>query len=103
LNAKKKILLLTPPYPVKERWGKLGIFGGHLPSIGLLYLAAALRTTCEVEIIDAACSDSSKKDILRHILFAVASVGRTEFIQNDGFFTTGGILYLNGPLHDTRV
>jgi radical SAM superfamily enzyme YgiQ (UPF0313 family) len=68
MNAKKKILLLTPPYPVKERLGKLGILGGHLPSIGLLYLATALRSAGEVEIIDAACTDSSKEDILRHIL-----------------------------------
>lgn len=68
MNTKKKILLLTPPYPVKERLGKLGIFGGHLPSIGLLYLATALRSTCDVQIIDAACSGSSKEDILSHIL-----------------------------------
>ena len=68
MNTRKKILLLTPPYPVKERLGKLGILGGHLPSIGLLYLATALRSAGEVEIIDAACSDSSKEDILRHIL-----------------------------------
>ncbi len=68
MSLRKKILLLTPPYPVKERLGKLGILGGHLPSIGLLYLATALRSVCEVEIIDAACSGSSKEHILRHIL-----------------------------------
>ena len=67
MNAEKKILLLTPPYPVKERLGKLGIFGGRLPSIGLLYLAKALRSTCDVKLIDAACSGSSKEGILRHI------------------------------------
>jgi anaerobic magnesium-protoporphyrin IX monomethyl ester cyclase len=68
MNSKRKILLLTPPYPVKERLGKLGILGSHLPSIGLLYLATALRSTCDVAIIDAGCSNSSKEDILSHIL-----------------------------------
>ena len=62
------ILLLTPPYSITERLGKLSIFGGRLPSIGLLYLATALRSMCDVRVIDAACSDSSTEDILHHIV-----------------------------------
>jgi len=68
MNIRKKILLLTPPYPLNERLGKLGILGGRLPSLGLLYLAAAVRSECEVEIIDAACVDASEEDILHYIL-----------------------------------
>ncbi len=48
--------------------GKLSFLGGHLPSIGLLYLAAALRKVCSVGIIDAACSNLSKNDIFNGIL-----------------------------------
>lgn len=65
MNKRTTILLLTPPYPVEERLGKLGILGGRLPSISLLYLATALREIdCTVHIIDASCDESSLEDIL---------------------------------------
>jgi hypothetical protein len=56
MNLERNIFLLTPPYPVEERLGKLGLFGGRLPSISLLYLATALRSMCDVNIINASCT-----------------------------------------------
>lgn len=67
MNDRKKLLLLTPPYSIADRLGKLGIFGGRLPAIGLLYLAAAVRSLCDVRIIDGTCSGLSNEDVLRSI------------------------------------
>ncbi|HNX80767.1 MAG TPA: radical SAM protein [Candidatus Omnitrophota bacterium] len=61
------ICFIYPPVSVRERYGlrKLGKVGGHLPPLGLAYLAAVCRTKgYHVSIIDAPAIDASHQDIL---------------------------------------
>lgn len=62
---------MTPPYPSQERLGKLAFLGGRLPSISLLYLASAIRDSCEMSILDASfldLDDEAAMDAVRHFV-----------------------------------
>ncbi len=45
-----KIVLLTPPVTLKERYGKLSRAANTLPSLGILYLASVLRKERYIEV-----------------------------------------------------
>lgn len=64
------ILLIYPPLSVDERYGnrRLGKVGGHLPPLGIAYIAAFLRSRgFSVGIIDGPGNDLKEKDILQKI------------------------------------
>jgi radical SAM superfamily enzyme YgiQ (UPF0313 family) len=59
-----KIVLITPPVTVKERYGKLSWAANTLPSLGILYLASVLRKEgYEASVIDASSLGLSFKDL----------------------------------------
>jgi len=73
------ILLIYPSLSVDERYGnrKLGKIGGHLPPLGIAYIAAFLREKgFSVGVIDGPASDFTENDILEKIrLFKPRVVG----------------------------
>ncbi len=63
------IALVNPPISLEERYGSLSGAGSTLPSIGLLSIASvAQKIGHRVKIIEAASSNLSYDDSLRHIL-----------------------------------
>lgn len=71
-----RVLLMTPPYRAEERLGKLRFLGGCLPSISLLYLAAALRDRCDLCVLDASFLDLDKETTMGRVkTFAPDIVG----------------------------
>ena len=66
----KDILLIFPPYEIKERYGgrKVGEVGGYLPPLGIAFLAAYLRNNgFSVDIIDAATLGLSQDELIDRI------------------------------------
>ncbi|MFQ5900627.1 MAG: B12-binding domain-containing radical SAM protein [Thermodesulfobacteriota bacterium] len=67
-----EILLIYPPLSVKKRYGNraIGKSGGHLPPLGIAYVAAFLRDKgFSVGIIDALASGMNSKDIVDYISY----------------------------------
>jgi len=63
-------LLIYPPLTVDERYAKksLGNVGGHLPPLGIVYLAAVLRQNgFKVSLIDGPASGLNEEEILKEI------------------------------------
>ncbi len=64
----KKVLLITPPYDALERGGRMASIAADLPSLGLLYIAAFLRSNGhEVHLYDAQAQKGTAKQILQII------------------------------------
>jgi radical SAM superfamily enzyme YgiQ (UPF0313 family) len=71
-----KVVLITPPVTLKERYGKLSGAANTLPSLGILYLAAVLRREgYAVSVIEA----SSLRLSLRELLDEISAVN-PEFV-----------------------
>ena len=64
-----KVLLIFPPYSVNERYAKdVGNVGGHLPPLGLCYMASMLeKSGHEVQIMDCPVMRYTIEDIHRRI------------------------------------
>ena len=63
------IVLVTPPVPLEERYGKLSRAANTLPSLGILYLASVLRKEgYEVSVIDASSLGLSQKELIEKIV-----------------------------------
>lgn len=64
-----KILFLTPPYSVKERYGnKVNLNKGYLPPLGLAYIASVLeQDKHKIKILDLQVYDLSSKKLLNEI------------------------------------
>ena len=65
-----KILLLTPPYSIKERYNsKTDIKQGYLPPLGLAYIATFLEKEGEheVQIIDLQVEDYTLNELIKKI------------------------------------
>ncbi|HUU28550.1 MAG TPA: radical SAM protein [archaeon] len=74
-KSSRKILLLTPPYDLKERGGILASVAADLPSLGLLYLAGFLRDKgYETAICDASAEKLSFAQLLGIIKKSDASL-----------------------------
>src|SRR3989344_3730279 len=61
----KNILLIMPPFSMRERYGR-GIekIGSSLPPLGLLYVAAELeRAGCKVQVFDTQVNDWDLKKV----------------------------------------
>jgi len=64
-----KILLVTPPVSLEERYGKLAWAANTLPSLGILYLASVLRKEgYGVSAIDASSLGLSQKKLIEEIV-----------------------------------
>lgn len=64
-----KVVLITPPVTLKERYGKLSGAANTLPSLGILYLAAVLRREgCAVSVIEASSLGLSLRELLDEII-----------------------------------
>ena len=64
-----KIVLMTPPVTLEERYGKLSWAANTLPSLGILYIASVLRKEgYEVSVIDASSIGRSPEELLRGIV-----------------------------------
>ncbi len=64
-----KVVLITPPVTLQERYGKLSGAANTLPSLGILYLAAVLRREgYEVSVIEASSLGLSLKELLDEII-----------------------------------
>ena len=62
---KRKVLLLTPPLSLEERYAGLRAAGNTLPSLGLCYLAAiALRKKWKVRILDLAVLGIGLREVI---------------------------------------
>ncbi len=68
-NDNLDVLLIYPPLSLEERYGrKVGKVGGHLPPLGLAYLAGYVRSEgYKVKIIDGPASELSTEDIVERI------------------------------------
>jgi len=79
-----KLLLVTPPTTLKERYGKLSGIGTSYPSLGLAYLAAyAEKNGHEVKVIDAEAEDLNYEDINKIALeFSPDLVGMQTYCTN---------------------
>lgn len=66
---KRKVLLLTPPLSLEERYAGLKAAGNTLPSLGLCYLAAiALRKKWEVRILDLAVLGMELREVISEVV-----------------------------------
>ncbi len=64
-----KVVFITPPVTLKERYGKLSGAANTLPSLGILYLAAVLRREgCAVSVIEASSLGLSLRELLDEII-----------------------------------
>ncbi len=64
-----KVVLITPPVTLKERYGKLSGAANTLPSLGILYLAAVLRREgYAVSVIEASSLGLSLRELLDEII-----------------------------------
>jgi anaerobic magnesium-protoporphyrin IX monomethyl ester cyclase len=64
-----KVVLITPPITLKERYGKLSGAANTLPSLGILYLAAVLRREgYAVSVIEASSLGLSLRELLDEII-----------------------------------
>jgi len=64
-----KILLVHPPLTLKQRYSKnVGNVGGHMPPLGLCYMAAVLeRDGHEVKILDCPPNDYVINDVIKEV------------------------------------
>lgn len=63
-----KILLITPPFSEKERYGNLSAVGTLYPPLGLAYIAAvALKSNHDVRVVESEALGYSYEDILQHV------------------------------------
>jgi radical SAM superfamily enzyme YgiQ (UPF0313 family) len=64
-----KIVLMTPPVTLEERYGKLSWAANTLPSLGILYLGSVLRKEgYEVSVIDASSLGLSPRELMEKIV-----------------------------------
>jgi anaerobic magnesium-protoporphyrin IX monomethyl ester cyclase len=64
-----KVVLVTPPVTLKERYGKLSGAANTLPSLGILYLAAVLRKEGHaVSVIEASSLGLTLRELLDEII-----------------------------------
>lgn len=78
MNKKERITLIFPPVSLAERYSKnVGEAGGHLPPLGLLWMAAALEEDGHaVQILDCSVNNWILEDIMNKIeRFKPSTVG----------------------------
>ncbi len=68
-NSKRKIMLIFPPLSMKERYSKnVGNVGGHLPPLGLLWMAAVLEQDGHiVKLLDCPVNNWTLDDVMSKI------------------------------------
>lgn len=69
MGKKERIMLIFPPVSLAERYSKnVGDVGGHLPPLGLLWMAAALEDDGHtLQVLDCPVSHWSQDDVLNKI------------------------------------
>ena len=69
MGKKERITLIFPPVSLAERYSKnVGEVGGHLPPLGILWMAAALEADGHiVQVLDCPVNNWTQEDVLNKI------------------------------------
>lgn len=71
----KKIVFVSPPLTIEERYGHLGKGGANMPPIGLLYLGAVCKKAgYETYLIDATCPERPPEEVVQEIINTGSSI-----------------------------